>query len=186
MRLFIGIGLAPNVIERLTGTLDELRSAGRINWTPVGNLHITSKFIGEWPEERLHELTAALGSVAAEGPILVAISRFGFFPNPHRPHSFFAGVQAGPRLAELAGEMDEALLPIGCARESRPYQPHVTLGRIKPTHDIRSLREHIAGMTTFDFGAFEAGSFHLYLSAPGDRGSVYTKLATYDLIGRNA
>ena len=32
----------------------------RINWSPVDNLHITTKFIGEWPEARLDEIKRAL------------------------------------------------------------------------------------------------------------------------------
>ena len=178
MRLFTGIALAPNVIAKLTATLDELRPTAHLNWTPIGNLHITSRFIGEWPEDRLTELTTALETVALAGPIPVSVSRFGFFPNSHQPHSLFAGVQAGPELAQLAGAIGSVLPP----RESRPYQPHVTLARIKTGNDIRALREHIAGMTNFDFGAFRATSFHLFLSTPGDRGSVYTQLATYDLM----
>lgn len=186
MRLFTGIALAPNVIDKLSSALGELRSTARINWTPVENLHITSKFIGEWPEGRLSDLTSALGLVAVAGPIPIAISRFGFFPNPHRPHSFVAGIQAAPALEELKNAIDNALLPLSVATETRAYHPHVTLARIKGSSDIRGLREHIAGMTDFEFGSFDAQTFHLYLSQPAAGGSVYTKVATYDLIGEKS
>lgn len=182
MRLFTGVALAPHVTERLAAALDEFHPTARVNWTPVDNLHITCRFIGNWPDARLTDLTAALGTVAAEGAIPINISRFGFFPNPHHPHSFFAGVQAGAGLADLVAAIDRALLPLGLAAEARPYHPHVTLARIRGTGDIRALREHIAGMTNFDFGRFDAREFHLYLSQPSGRGSVYTKLATYDLM----
>ncbi len=54
--------------------------------------------------------------------------------------------------------------------------------RIKANADIRSLREHIAAVSDFDFGSFDGHEFHLYESRPSARGSVYTKLATYDLM----
>jgi len=182
MRLFTVIALSPNVIDSLSSTLNDLRPTARVNWSPVENLHITLRFIGEWPEDRLSVLTAALATVVIAGPVPIAVSQFGFFPNPRHPHSFFAGVHSGPALTELASAIDRTILPLGLAPEIRPYRPHVTLARIKATHDIRGLREQIAGMTDFDFGSFEALAFHLYQSKPGAGGSVYTKLATYDLM----
>jgi 2'-5' RNA ligase len=193
MRLFTGIALAPHVVEKLSKALNDLRPKARINWAPAENLHITSKFIGDWADDRLATLTTALDTVSVTGPISITISRFGFFPNPHHPHSFFAGVLAGPGLAELAAAIDDALLPLGLAAETRPYRPHVTLARIKASNDIRGLREHIAGIADLDFGSFEAPEFHLYLSQQANQGpthattgrSIYTKLATYDLMREN-
>jgi 2'-5' RNA ligase len=182
MRLFTGIALAPPVVDKLSAVLDQMRPTARINWSPAGNLHITSKFIGEWKEDRLGELQSALAAIRVAGPIPITVAQFGYFPNERHPHSFFAGVQAGPGLEELAATIDQALAPLGCARENRPYRPHVTLARIKPNSDIRGLQSHIEGMKDFGFGRWDAGSFHLYLSKPGSRGSVYTILATYDLM----
>jgi 2'-5' RNA ligase len=180
MRLFTGIAIAPHVLDNIERLLGELRPLARLNWTPVENLHITSKFIGAWPEPKLPELERALGRLAAPGNIRIAVAGFGFYPDPHHPRVLFAGVRSGRALGDLARSIDEALVPLGCAREERPYSPHVTLAKIK-TENIRDLREHIASMTNPDFGSFDAVDFHLYLSQPGPRGSVYSKLASYPL-----
>jgi 2'-5' RNA ligase len=185
MRLFTGIALAPNVIDTLSAALAELRPTARISWSSAENLHITSKFIGAWNEGRMPEITSALRTVAVAGPIPITISRFGFFPNPHHPHSFFAGVQSGPELTNLAAAIDSVLEPLGVAPETRAYRPHVTLARIKPGHDIHGLRERLAAMTDLNFGSFEALNFHLCLSEPANKGSVYTRVATYDLMREN-
>jgi 2'-5' RNA ligase len=185
MRLFTGIAIAPHVLDNIERLLGELRPLARLNWTPGENLHITSKFIGEWPEQRLAELERTLGQLPTPGEIRIAVARFDFFPNPHHPRVLFAGVQAGPALGDLARSIDEALLPLGCSREERPYSPHLTLAKINQAkirnENIRDLREHIASMTDSNFGSFDAVDFHLYLSKPGPRGSVYTKLASYPL-----
>jgi 2'-5' RNA ligase len=178
MRLFTGIALDPAVLEKLSRALAELEPLAKLNWSPVKNLHITTKFIGAWPEERLEELKTGLAGVPFTRPFEIAIARFGWFPNPHHPHSFFAAIHAGPELADLAGRTDEALLPLGIAKENRPFNPHLTLARIK-NQDVRGLRQHIAKMTDFDFGKFTTSSFHLYLSKAAPAGSVYTSLATY-------
>ena len=186
MRLFTAITLPPRVLYNLARVLKELRPLAPVNWSPVENLHITTKFIGEWPEERLAELEEALENVNFGRTFEIAVTRFGFFPNPHHPHAFFAGVQAEPGLAELANRIDEAVRPLGIAKENRPYSPHLTLARIKLGHlsqeDIRELREYIAKMTNFDFGKFQVSEFHLYLSNTGPKGSIYKPLAKYALL----
>jgi 2'-5' RNA ligase len=97
----------------------------------------------------------------------------------------FAGVQAGPELGHLARQIEDALVPLGVAREDRPYTPHITLARIG-NKSIRAVREHIANMKNPDFGSFEVAEFHLYLSTPrpGGSGSIYKTLETFPLGSR--
>src|SRR5947209_6220655 len=130
MRLFTGISLPPHTTEKLTQALDLLRPTANLKWSPAANLHITAKFIGAWPEERLTELQNALAAIPPAGSVSIAVSRFGFFPNPHHPHAFFAAVQAGLELNELATRIDETVAALGVKKEDRPYLPHVTLARI--------------------------------------------------------
>ncbi len=182
MRLFTGLAPDTHVIENLARVLGELRPLAALNWSPVDNLHITSKFIGAWPEERLSELESALKTAKLPMEFPVTVSGFGYFPNPHHPKAFFAGVQASAQLAALAERIDEALAPLGIKREERPYTPHLTLARIR-NENMRQVREHIAKMTNLDFGTFLASEFHLYLSKPdlSKPSSLYTKLATFPL-----
>jgi 2'-5' RNA ligase len=180
MRLFTGISIAPHVVNNLDRVLRELRLTARLNWTPADNLHITTKFIGEWEEERLAEMRRALETLDAPEHFDVSISGFGFFPDARHPRVFYTSVQTGPHLAELAERIDRTLEKIGCAREERPFTPHLTLARIKG-EDIRELREHVASLAKHDFGAFQATDFHLYHSKPGRSGSVYTKLASFPI-----
>ena len=67
MRLFTGLDLPAEVVGNLEELLQQLRPTARIQWSPPANLHITTKFIGEWPEERLEELKAALRARAIAG-----------------------------------------------------------------------------------------------------------------------
>jgi RNA 2',3'-cyclic 3'-phosphodiesterase len=180
MRLFTGIAIDQAVLNNLEQVLRELRSLAPLNWSPVENLHITSRFIGEWPEQKLGELKRALEEGRAPAAFPVAIGRFGYFPNPHHPRVLFAGVKAGPELADLARRIDEKLVPVGLPQEARPYTPHLTLAKIR-NEPIRALREHIANMKNVDFGTFPVSEFHLYLSSPRSGGSEYKILATFPL-----
>ena len=180
MRLFIGLDLPAEVVRKLEELLEQLRPAARISWSPPANLHITTKFIGEWPEERLDELKAGLRAVPPRAAIPVHIHRVGFFPNPHAPRVFWCGIEA-PGLESLAWDTDRATAALGIESEKRAFSPHLTLARIKERMNLQPLREKIAVLPSLDFGSFEARSFFLYQSKLHPTGSVYTKLAEFPL-----
>src|ERR1035438_10582597 len=156
MRLFTGFDLSPEVIRTLDALLDQLRPAARIKWSLPANLHVTTRFIGEWAEDRLPDLRAALAALPSHPPIPIHIRKLGFFPNPHSPRVFWAGVEASPDLAALASEIDRALDPLGLPPEGRPFSPHLTLARIKEPVPLQKLREIIAALPPLDFGSFSA------------------------------
>jgi 2'-5' RNA ligase len=176
MRLFTGLDLPDEVVRTLRKLLDDLQPTARINWSPPENLHITTKFIGEWPEGRLDELKGALAALRPRGPIPVHIQKVGFFPNPHAPRVFWCGIDA-PGLDALAADTDRATTALGIPAENRPFSPHLTLARIKERLNLQPLREAVAALPSLDFGQFVVDRFFLYQSRLSPKGSVYTKLA---------
>lgn len=182
MRLFVGICLPDAVLASLSSLLKQLRPTAQVKWTPVENLHITTKFIGEWPEERLPEMIAALENVERPAEKLeVEIRGLGWFPNPHHPRSFWAGVHSAS-LPALAQATERQTAQLGVAPEGRQYSPHLTLARIKDSAPLVRLRQAVAGLDSVDFGRFAPAAFSLYHSKTGASGSVYTKLAEFNLI----
>jgi len=183
MRLFTGLDLPGEVVRHLEALVARLRPTARISWSPPANLHVTTKFIGEWPEGRLPELQAALAALPERPAIEVAVARVGFYPNERAPRVFWCGVQA-PGLDALAAHTEAATASLGVARENRAYSPHLTLARIAPVNirdrlDLRPLHSAIAASGPLDFGRFTARSFFLYRSQLSPAGSVYTKLAEF-------
>ena len=181
MRLFIGLDVPYEMRRNLELLLQLLKPTADINWSPTSNLHITTKFIGEWPEDRLPELKSALQEIPRPGHLNIAIRGLGWFPNPHQPRILFTAVQASPVLEQLARNTDTACQKLDIEAEHKPYTPHLTLARIKNPGDLFPLKKTIADLPNTDFGAFTAKDFHLYLSRPTPSGSLYTKLATYPL-----
>jgi 2'-5' RNA ligase len=175
------LDLPGEVVSNLEDLLRRLKPAARIPWSPPANLHVTTKFIGEWPEERLPELKGALAEVPRAGAIPIEIRGVGFFPNPHSPRVFWAAVHAPAALAGLARAIDERLGALGVARESRPFSPHLTLARIKEPVPLAGLLQSVAALPSLEFGAFAADRFHLYQSRLQPGGSVYTKLSDFPL-----
>ena len=181
MRLFTGIDLPDDVVGNLEELLRRLRPTARVQWSPADNFHVTTKFIGEWPEARLSEIQEALRSLPGYAPMRIAVGKLGFFPNPHAPRIFWAGIQATPDLAALAGKTQDALTGLGVEREERAFSPHLTLARIKERVPLQPLREAIAGLPSLEFGEFVADRFFLYVSRRGPQGSVYTKISEFPI-----
>ncbi len=184
MRLFTGISICPEIINHLSHLLDHLRPTAHLKWSPVYNLHITTKFIGEWPDDRVQELIDGLRSMPPQRPIELAVNGLGWLPNPHHPTLLFAAVHATETLAALAGSIGAELQRLGVPPDARPFFPHITLARIKEQHPMVELKHAIATLPSVDFGSFTASKFHLFHSCRGPARSVYTHLADYPLTGK--
>lgn len=180
MRLFTAIDIPEDVMEALRSLLQRLKPLAKLSWSRVENLHITTKFIGEWPEERLDEMKRALSAAPAPGPIEIAVRGLGWFPNERRPRVFWAGIDGGEPLRSLAQATEQAVAQLGVPVEERPYSPHLTLGRIREAVPLDALRKALQALPSecgFDFGSLRASSFFLYLSANGR----YTQLARFPI-----
>jgi 2'-5' RNA ligase len=181
MRLFTGLDLPADVVDNLDRLLGKLRPLARIGWSAPANLHITTKFIGEWPEERLEQLKRALASLPPRSAIEVVIRKLGFYPNARAPRVFWCGVEA-PRLQDLAEDTDQATDRLGVGPEISAYSPHLTLARIRDRQDSGALAKAVREFADQEFGRFTANRFFLYQSRLQPGGSVYTKLAEFPFI----
>ena len=184
MRLFTGIALPKETIAALTRVVEHLRTTAHVRWSPPYNLHITTKFIGEWPEDRLPEVVDALRALSGQRAFDVNVRGFGWLPNPHNPRILFIGIHAPDELAELARETERALAELGVPVENRAFRGHLTIARIHEAVPLHALRRAIADLKGDDFGTFRADRFHLYLSRPGPSSSIYTQLAEFPFTGK--
>ncbi|MBM3810362.1 MAG: RNA 2',3'-cyclic phosphodiesterase [Acidimicrobiia bacterium] len=185
MRLFTGIEIPAPALQPVGRLLDRLRPLAPLRWSKVENLHITTKFIGEWPEERLNELIRQLRDVDPGSSFEISLHGLGWFPEPQRPHIFHIGVQAGAPLIDLAARTERALAALGIEPENRPYRPHLTLARIQPrggrNPNLDALRKAVACKLDQQWSAFTCACFHLYRSQPGAAGSQYTQIAAFPI-----
>lgn len=177
MRLFTALDIPGEITARLRVFVDRLRSSAKLAWSPMENLHVTTKFIGEWPEPRFQEVKDALATVPLPGPVEIAVRGVGWFPNARNPRVFWAGVESGPKLQTLARDTERAVATLGVPIEDREFHPHLTLARRRDAARLEKLRELLAAADSTDFGAFPATSFFLYQSA----GGRYTRLNEFPL-----
>lgn len=179
MRLFTAVDPTPEIVDKLADLLNRLRPSAGLRWGRAENLHLTLKFIGEFPAERLSALEETLRAVPAPSPFEVAVRRLGFFPHARAPRVFWAGVEAPAGLAQLAGDIDRTLEPLGIARDRRAYSPHFTLARIADRPPLDALHRAVEALPSLEFGSFRPDRFYLYESRPGPGGSVYTRIEEF-------
>lgn len=175
MRLFTALELPSDVAGRLETFVRELKPAARLRWSPTENLHITTKFIGDWPEERLPDLLERMPIGQPEPEI--SLTGIGFFPNDRYPKVFFARVEPSAELLQLANATDSELGNLGVPREKHPYRPHITLARIPESVRLHPLRDRLAELNASSFGNFRASEFSLFESRAGR----YTRLESFSL-----
>lgn len=178
VRLFVGIPISPEAKERVERVVARLRSTARGRWVDARDAHVTTKFIGEWQDDRVADVERALATIPARAPFPVAVRGFGWFPSERSPRVLWAGVVA-PELPALAADTERALTELGIALETRAYAPHLTLARFGRRDDTRELRAALAHASP-EIATFSAERFVLFESRAGGHGR-YVARAEYAL-----
>jgi 2'-5' RNA ligase len=131
VRAFLAIPLPPPVIEQLLHWCRQLRGCfPEVRWVRPENLHLTLRFFGDVPEESLEKIGQIMLSIGRlHAPFSVQLNGLGAFPAPHRARVFWLGIRDGGELAALYQAIEQRLPDLGIPRETRPFTPHLTLGR---------------------------------------------------------
>jgi RNA 2',3'-cyclic 3'-phosphodiesterase len=184
VRVFVALDIPEDVRASISDLALKLcKVCPNTSWVRIENAHVTLKFIGEVPSEKVEPIKAALATTRSRNPIEMKFRNVGFFPDERRPRVFWAGIEAGAELGELAAAVETALEPLGVAREKRVFSPHLTLARFESQHGLDRLRDAIAAAGPLEFGHAVAKELHLYQSVLKRGGAEYTRLATYHFEG---
>lgn len=164
--------------------MDASLAEGRLKLSSQGNLHLTLKFIGSFPAERLDDLSSVLRGVSVRhSPIRIQPSGIGGFPSKEKARIVWAGVDARSfaPLRDLARDIEASLKALGVEADKSAYTPHFTLGR------SRSGGLSLAHLKfeKSEFPAFEADAFTLACNPnPGSArvgGPVYERVEEFPL-----
>ncbi|MFQ5843649.1 MAG: RNA 2',3'-cyclic phosphodiesterase [Planctomycetota bacterium] len=186
MRLFVAAELPREVRERLVAIRRELEDIPlRVRWVREEGLHLTLKFLGEVAADRLGEIESALPPAGrSTAPFRLEAKGVGAFPEAGTPRVIWVGLRGGVEAAgRLAAALEDALEPLGFARESRSFRPHLTIGRVKGSRpgDWRAGLLRVSGAGA---GEFEVKEFILFRSRLGPGGASYEALARFPIASR--
>ncbi len=143
MRLFIAMNFPAPLRRSIAKIGTELdRSGIPARWVAPAGVHLTLKFLGDLPAASATGVGAAMDEIGLGAePLVVRFDGVGAFPSPRRPQVIWVGVESGPRLRLLHAALDRRMADFGVTRETRPFRPHVTLGRANPDSGPGEFRE---------------------------------------------
>ena len=175
-RIFICIDFPDEIIRetaRVQGLLNNWKFTGKM--TELENLHLTLKFLGEIPEEKLKEVREKLKSIEFR-KIELALGNIGSFSHRGKPRIIWAKL-LGKGIYELQTKIDSALNEIGFPKEER-FMGHLTIARVKYVKDANGFKEHIDAIKLKKI-KFEIERFKLMESELSQLGPNYTLVEEY-------
>jgi len=181
LRTFIAIEVPGNIQSSITSAIAPLRDllADSVKWVREGNIHLTLKFLGETPEEKIREIEAAVSRAAGcFAPIKAEVKGTGVFPDTRRPSVLWVGLLAPPTLTELSSRIEQELAPLGFESDERPFSPHLTVGRLRRGARVpgKRLAAELERLEAVTLGSMDIREIILMKSDLMPGGPVYTRL----------
>ncbi len=186
MRAFLGIALPADVRDAIASAIARVRGLrAPVAWTARENLHITLRFLGEIPPERVAPVERSMQAVAdGTGPFFLTTDGGGTFPGTRNPRVFWVGILEPLELVrQLQQNMGDALSGVGFPPEDRPFHPHITVGRTRGTLPPAWGDRFVHALSGKGFGIVPVSSFTLYESRLGPGGPAYLPLCEFRLAG---
>jgi 2'-5' RNA ligase len=161
IRTFVAVEIPEEIRRRATSLIERLRvGPAKVRWTDVGTIHWTMNFLGDVPDTEIPAICAEVAAAAKPfRPFDVEVHGVGAFPGTGRPRTVWLGAGEGREAMKyLHAALERHLETLGFRPESRRFQPHLTLGRVRDSSiglseladAIRSHAEFVAGTMTVD------------------------------------
>lgn len=134
IRSFIALPLPPEVQSALGGVAQQLAAQSQgVKWVQPANIHLTLRFLGDTDPTRVADLGAGLDQLAAaHAPFPLRLGQVGAFPSQRRARVLWVGIEEkGEDLSPLQRAVEALALSLGWQRETQPFKPHLTLGRVR-------------------------------------------------------
>ncbi len=184
IRAFIAIPFPANLQHSIYQKTTPLRTRlGRelVRWVPPENIHITLKFLGDTPEEKLALLKTILEKdIVQIHSFDISVKNLGVFPNFSRPSVIWIGAEGGDKLSTLHECTQRGASQIGSVPEKRRFSAHLTLGRVtrkgynsKARSKIRRVLEE---SPAYDFGKVPVHSIHIFQSELTQKGAKHRSI----------
>jgi 2'-5' RNA ligase len=115
-----------------------LSSKRAVRWVPSENLHLTLRFLGDSDSEQIEAAEKGLDDIARKSANFdLHLGKLGCFPNRRKPRVIWVDLGGDlTALTMLQQETEEMLSNLGWQSESRRFHAHVTLGRVKESHQV--------------------------------------------------
>ena len=180
-RMFCAFELPESLRVRIKEHAERVREVvpdAAASWSRPENIHLTMKFFGNMDQANVAIVSDVLARVAKESaPIGIAVGGTGVFPRPSRPQVLWIGIDDRTgALAKLQKRVEDECAREGFPKEDRAFRPHLTIARIRNSHNANHLSEaHLK----LEFASVEVilNELVFFRSELSPKGSKYTPIS---------
>ena len=138
VRAFFAIDLDDHTRSAAAAVADQLRACpggDAVRWVREETLHVTLRFLGDIDCARIPRLAGCVREqTAALSPFRLQLGGARLFPSKRRPLAVVLDAGPAEPLTELADAVERGVVAADFGPESRPFNAHLTLGRIRKKH----------------------------------------------------
>lgn len=168
----------------LAAEYDTLRSELRrrtpfddITWVADDLSHLTIRFIGKTPEDKIPRIIEGVNEIASHtAPLDLQINKLGVFGSHYAPRVLWLGIEPTPQLLQLYSEINSLLDNLGLTPQEENFVPHITLGRIKKIDDKKRFWQTFQELQPSFHQQFHIDELHFIRSRLESTGPIYSSL----------
>ena len=182
VRAFIAIQLPDSIRERLVREVQAplKQLPDRITFVKEENIHLTLRFLGEIPEDKLDELIRTVDKTEfGISPFELTIKGTGFFGSRRSPRVIWVGMETKDELKILSTKIEQLVRSLGLPKRDHPFSPHLTLGRVRHTRNGERIANVLEKVDFLD--RFTVDGFAVFRSQLTREGAIHTALFTKKL-----
>ena len=184
IRCFIAIEIPETIQNQLARIQRTLRNQiPKASWVKPGNIHLTLKFLGEVDPDDVESIGKAIEGVTIHHhSFSLRIGGVGAFPNLARPRVIWAGVKVGTeRVSALARDLNLALSRCGFSRETKKFNPHLTIARLRERINLTPYTNQYRQYDRIERAEMTVDTISLVQSQLHPEGAIYSTLRSYSL-----
>jgi 2'-5' RNA ligase len=177
-RLFIAIDIIPDIVFwdiyvqiRYNSTkLDE------INWVKPDLIHVTLKFLGETPEEKITSILEGMKMAVSNIPSFrLQVGKVGVFGSRYQPRVLWFGINKSQAIEQLHRQLQKEMRKLDFKYDFGNFVPHITIARINRIDNKQKFWETIEEVQTDFIQEIKVKEIILYESILNGHIPVYRK-----------
>lgn len=146
-----------------------------IAWVKPEGMHLTLHFFGEQTDEMVQKIIRhSENELKQVIPFTLHYTKPLIFGGNRNPKVIGLELSCSQEMIMLKKKVDNLVQSLGLKVETRPFVPHLTLGRVKKTHHTALYADYLK--QTIDLPKLPVNTLILYQSLLSPQGATYKSL----------
>jgi len=147
-----------------------------VNWVKPDNMHITIAFLGQVEDRTVFQAEDVLKKISFR-QVVIRGDKLSFFEKGGIPAIFHFGINDVGVLTDISKNVREMLSNSQINFDRKPFNPHITIARIKNGEEGEKMKEYAMKMEEIYYQKeYSINSIILYESRFSSSGPVYIQL----------